>query len=1161
MPKAIFYDPQRRRWKRLRRAADIFGVVFTLLMIFFLVMLLHSVSLPKWTPEQPRHQYRALHEKEARQRPRWRQTVRGSKVTSAQVPMNSPEGIRGAFYVNWDPASYSSLRENLTAIDLLFPEWLHVLTPDGLLQAMAEDGSRFPVVRNGAAARVDDKVMPLLRLEKAETEVLPMVNNFDGLDWVDITAMLNNPAARASLREQLLVFLASDHFRGLTLDFEAFPEAAQPGYRALLGELDQDLHSRGLKLYVAVPSRNSDYDYKGVARHADGVILMNYDEHYPGGPSGAVASQDWFTTNIKLALKDIPPAKLMCAIANYGYDWQYTEQKKGRRHILAPAGVSPVSVQDAWLKAEESDADVDFDNDALNPHFAFLEDGVKHDVWFTDAVSAWNQMRAAQSLGINTFALWRLGSEDRSLWPVWDAPQDPAAPQKLRTVPPGEDVSLEGQGDIIAITARPADGRRTVTVDRATGLITAEEYDPLPVPYELTEYGSAGKEVAITFDDGPDPKWTPQILDVLKAKQVKAAFFLIGAQAWYYHSITRRIFAEGHEIGNHTWTHPDISNLRASYLKVELNATDRFFEAFLGIKPLMFRPPYSVDQEPDTADEVRPLEIVQSMGYITVGDKLDPNDWRDNPRKTAAEIAAAVLDGPLPPCKPEDLKCGNILLLHDGGGDRRETVRALPLIIDGLRARGYQIVPVSRLLGKSYADVMPPLAPAELWPARFNALGFLIFDLILSAIVAVFFCGDALMTVRLLTVGLAAAYDRFRRRPQGGAATRSYQPAVAVLIPAYNEEKVIARTVRAALASGYPRLRVIVIDDGSTDGTLALLRADFPEEIAKGALTVLTQPNSGKADALNHGLHEVTEEIFVGIDADTLIHPQAVSLLAQHFLDQRVAAVAGNAKVGNRVNLWTRWQALEYITSQNFERRALNCLGAVSVVPGAIGAWRTAAVREAGAFHRDTVAEDADLTMELLRRGYRTVYEDRAVAYTEAPGNVNELMRQRFRWSFGILQSVWKHRHVVRRRGVLGWIALPNIVIFQILLPLVSPFIDFMFVLGVATYLVQRHYHPETADPASLEKLAAYFAVFLLIDFVASAVAFALERQGADRRENVWLLGHVWLQRFAYRQVFSWVIFKTLKRAIDGRAFTWDKLERSATVRVAPAGEEAVSAK
>ena len=375
-----------------------------------------------------------------------------------------------------------------------------------------------------------------------------------------------------------------------------------------------------------------------------------------------------------------------------------------------------------------------------------------------------------------------------------------------------------------------------------------------------------------------------------------------------------------------------------------------------------------------------------------------------------------------------------------------------------------------------------------------------------------------------------------------------------MLIPAYNEEKVIERTIQGAIDSDYPNLRVIVIDDGSKDRTLEVARRAFAPEEAAGKVIIITKPNGGKAEALNYGLDHIDDaELFVGIDADTIIAPDAISRMVPHFLNPKVAAIAGNAKVGNRVNLWTRWQALEYITSQNFERRALNTMGAVSVVPGAIGAWRVSAVSEAGGYHTDTVAEDADLTMALLRNGYRVEYEDCALAFTEAPTNANALMRQRFRWSFGILQAVFKHRDVVAREGALGWVALPNILIFQILLPLVSPFIDIMFVVGTIWYFVQRVFHPDSTDPASFQKLVLFFVVFLVIDFIASSIAFALERRQPEAREDVWLLSQVWLQRFAYRQVFSIVLFRTLKRAITGRPFAWDKLDRTAAVKYNPA--------
>jgi len=481
-------------------------------------------------------------------------------------------------------------------------------------------------------------------------------------------------------------------------------------------------------------------------------------------------------------------------------------------------------------------------------------------------------------------------------------------------------------------------------------------------------------------------------------------------------------------------------------------------------------------------------------------------------------------------------------------------VLALPAIIEGVRARGYEVVPLHQLLGKTMADVMPPLPTNERWAARLNWIGFWMFDAGSKGITWIFFIGDLLMTGRLLFVGILAVYDRLRQRHYGTPAEeKAYRPAVAVLIPAYNEEKVIERTIQGALGSDYPHLRVIVIDDGSKDRTLEVARSAFMQEEAEGRVLILTKPNAGKAEALNFGLEYLTdEEVFVGIDADTIIAPDAISRLVPHFLNPKVGAVAGNAKVGNRVNLWTRWQALEYITSQNFERRALNTLGAVSVVPGAIGAWRTSAVREAGGYHTDTVAEDADLTMALLRNGYRVEYEDLALAFTEAPVNANGLMRQRFRWSFGILQAVWKHREVFGRKGVLGWVALPNILIFQILLPIVSPFIDLMFVVGALWYGIQKYFHPESTDPTSFQRLLLFFAVFMVIDFVTSAIAFALERRIPEAREDAMLLSQVWLQRFAYRQLFSLVLLKTLKRAFEGRPFAWDKLERTAAVSYTP---------
>jgi cellulose synthase/poly-beta-1,6-N-acetylglucosamine synthase-like glycosyltransferase/spore germination protein YaaH/peptidoglycan/xylan/chitin deacetylase (PgdA/CDA1 family) len=1157
MAQPVFYDPRRARWKRLRRLIDVSAVVISVLIIFFVFTALRDEPLPELLFSPQKRAFKALKESEKektrdRQKKLAARSHRKSKLAASQVKLNQSEGIRAAFYVPWEASSFSSLRSYAHQIDILYPDWLHVLTTDGRLQGVDDQTNKyFDVVQGGAALPVDDHVMPFLKAEDPGMEVFPMVNNFDGANWVgDIVGFLNNPAAHALFRQQAGLFLSSGRYRGMMIDFEAFPPSGQPGYVALLKELSGDLHARGMKLYVAVPPHSSEYDYPAIAAAADGVVLMNYDEHYPGAASGSVASQDWFVQNLTFAKNVIPQDKIICAIANYGYDW-VLKPKKGS----LPPEVHDhiVSVQDAWLAARDSDEDVNFDDDAMNPHFSYLDEhSLRHDIWFLDAVTALNQMRSAQSLGIQTFALWRLGSEDRSLWKVWDLPGDTAAAEKLRDVPPGAEVDMEGQGEVLRIESKPAHGSRDLTLDANSKLITDEVFQNLPEPYRVGRYGYSPNKVAITFDDGPDPEWTPKILDVLKQKQATATFFLIGIQTDKFSGIAKRIYGEGNTIGNHTFTHPDVTNMSTPLIKAELNLTERLFASLIGVRVTLMRPPYAIDEEPDTADQVRPLEIPQDMGYITVGNRIDPNDWSDNP--SAEKISSYVLSH-LPPCRPENLRCGNIVLLHDGGGNRAETVRALPLIIDGIRARGYEIAPVYELLGKARADVMAPLPAGELWAARLDRFGFWVFDAGIIAITWIFLVGDLLMTGRLIFIGAAAVYDRVHEKIFGKPAeVASYKPKVAVLIPAYNEEKVIERTVRAVLNSNYPNLRVIVIDDGSRDRTLEVARKAFAAEAAAGEVLILGKPNSGKAEALNFGIEHIGDaELFVGIDADTIIAQDAISRLVPHFINPKVGAIAGNAKVGNRVNLWTRWQALEYITSQNFERRALDVLGAVSVVPGAIGAWRVSAVREAGGYHIDTVAEDADLTMALLRRGYRVEYEDMALAYTEAPTNANALMRQRFRWSFGILQAVYKHRGVFARKGVLGWVALPNIVIFQILLPLVSPLIDIMFAVGTIWYYIQKHFHPDSTDPADFHKLVLFFFAFLVIDFIASAIAFALERSHPGDKEDVWLLSQVWLQRFAYRQLFSIVLFKTLKRALEGRKFAWDKLERTAAVSYVPA--------
>jgi cellulose synthase/poly-beta-1,6-N-acetylglucosamine synthase-like glycosyltransferase/peptidoglycan/xylan/chitin deacetylase (PgdA/CDA1 family)/spore germination protein YaaH len=1156
--KPVFYDPQRKRWKRFRRVIDLTAVGASIIFVLFVVRVLQTHPLKELLLPTQKFNYRAV--AEVNPKKLHRAPHRKTDKKPSEIQLNSGEGVRAAYYVDWDAASYSSLKQHISQIDILFPEWLHVVSPDGNLVSYTIDNRPFAVVDRNGVHNVDheDKVIKTITNAKVDTEIFPLVNNYDpvkGMFLPSVGDFLNSTDARANFIHQVDVFLAQNpRYHGLSIDFEEIPTAAQPGFKALLQALYADFHNRHLRLYINAPVGDNDYDLKFMAANSDGLLMMNYDAHSAESGPGAIAPQKWFVDNLKLILKDVPKEKLICAIGSYGYDWTTPlPPVRDPRHPNRKIKFDPnkvlsannVSTQEAWQEASDSEAQISLDPKSLNPHFAYDDNDahVRHQVWMLDAVTVMNEMRAARDLGIQTFALWRLGSEDQSLWKIWDKPQAADPDNDLNLIPPGADVDTEGDGDILRVIKRPQAGQRTVEMDDADIFAVDETMVKYPLSYTLQQYGYSPKRVAITFDDGPDPTWTPRILDVLKKYNVKATFLLIGETAENNVELMRRIYREGHEIGNHTFTHPDISEISNRQMEVQLNLTERLFAAKLGVEPIYFRPPYSIDQEPDTNDQAEPVDRVQQMGYIILGNKIDTDDWDEHPRKTPQEITDSVF-AQIAAMKDKPWMRGSIILMHDGGGNRQPTVDALPVLITALRAHGYQIVPVCELLGKTRNDTMPPLTTRQRWQAHVDSLAFSGLAFFNHFVIAVFYVGDILMSLRLILIGLFAVIDRFRKRKN--FAGPDYLPSVAVLIPAYNEEKVIVRTIRSVMMSTYKNIRVIVIDDGSKDATAEVARAAYPDEIASGRLLVLTKPNAGKAEALNYALDYFDDDIYVGIDADTVIAHDAIARLVPHFANPAIGAVAGNAKVGNRVNLWTRWQALEYITSQNFERRALDLFDVVMVVPGAIGAWRTSLVKAAGGYAADTVAEDADLTMNLLEQGYSVIYEDQALAFTEAPINADGLKRQRFRWSFGMLQAIFKHRGAIARHRAMGLFALPNILIFQILLPLVSPFIDLFFLAGVVQYFVDRHFHPEAASAASLYKLLTFFLAFLLIDFATSALAFSLERKHPASKGDAWLLAHIWLQRFTYRQVFSIVLFKTLKRAIDGKPFSWDKLERTA---------------
>lgn len=1125
----IFYDVERLRWRRTRRVLEVSGVVVTLLLAYFFFSILVGVELPGILLPEPRAPYRAV---PARSRAHPVTARSGAKARLARVGKvpETYDPLRAAFYVSWDPASLASLKHHYKELDVLMPEQLHAVTPDGVLTVVDYDRNQQVVQATPAAALAivqRDTLHRWMKSANLEIPMMALVNNYDGTAWriKELAQLLASPAARKRLVDGLVQYGILARQMGIVVDFEEVPESSVPHFRAFAAELGLALRAQGLKFMIGLPARDAIYDYPYFAAQCDAIILMNYDQHWQTSSPGPIAAQDWFVENINQIVRQLPPSKVMMGVANYAYDWPETPKKPA-----APA--ESLSVQDALLRASESEAQVEFDPDSLNPHYSYYDEhNIVHRVWMLDAVTAYNQLRAGERAGVQGTVLWRLGLADSSLWPIWDTlhPDDPTR-ARLEDVPPGPDLILQGDGDIWRITDTPKNGRRTLQYDAASNLFVQEHYVTYPLSWNIDQVGAAPGKVALSFDDGPDPRWTPRILDILREKEAPATFFVIGDEANQYPSLLRREFSEGHEIGNHTYSHPRFDDIPPAQLRLQLNLTQRLLESVLGAKTILFRPPYGIDHQPEYAEEIEQLPTPQEMGYILIGSRIDPHDWQQTPgsQVLAGEIVAGVM---------QQLNKGNIVLLHDGGGDREQTVQALPKIIDGLRQRHYEIVSVSDLIGKTRAQVMMPLSPKEQLEARADGFIFGIYHWLRLGMGIVFLIGIVLVSGRAVIIGLLALVEKLR--PER-ARLSDPPPAVSVLVPAYNEEHVIVETVRAALESDYPDLRVIVVNDGSTDHTGELLDSHFG---GYPRVQIIHQVNRGKSAALNQALAEAASDVVVTIDADTEVERDAIRKLARHFSDPTVGAVAGNVKVGNRSRWLTRWQALEYITSQNMEKRAFDLLNCITVVPGALGAWRRTTLQELGGFTKDTVAEDADLTIAIRRAGWRIGYDEEAVAWTEAPETASALIRQRFRWTFGTLQAVWKHGDTLFRpkHGTLGWIALPNIFIFQLLLPLISPAIDLMFfgsllLWGLAQFKILQL--PQLWTGADLERSVLFFLGFMLIDVLTCALAFVLEK-----KEDWTLLIPVLLQRFYYRQMMYVVIYRSFMGAVQGRAVGWRGVE------------------
>jgi len=1104
----VFSDPTGKRWPRLRLTLLIGGVLVFVAIVLFVqtLFVIPKMNVP-FSLRQLKGQLRALQ----RENPAgqvspasllWQKfsaTRLAAKKLAGTAPTPSPRPrkkapdneVRLAFYINGDPDSYASLQQHAAQITHVCPEWMTVVDGMGNLQ-------------------IDSDVRVSKLAATKGIALMPLLTNLVGDTWQPeaIENLAHGPAKRQDdFIQDVLAVLRNAKAAGVVVDWQQIDPAYKKDLTGFIDKLADALHDDNKQLWLCVqPGQELDYiDIDALSDNVDRFVAMLFDETSEADPPGPLASRSWFEGWLHVLLDGSDTKQWIIAIGSYGYDWPIGG-KKGEL----------ISFSEAMSRAKDAEiGSVQLQGPSYSPYFYFQDEDTEHAVWFLDAVTFLNQLRGVRDEKAGGFALYRLGSEDPAIWDALNAPHDfkfdNQTRQALELIKSTDTITDVGDGEIVTVDEDRTDGLRNLTVD-ADGYLTAKYVKFAEFP-TLYHQGAGGEhQVAITFDDGPDPRWTPKVLDILKAANVKATFFVVGVNAERYPALVRRIVNEGHEIGNHTYYHPNLALCWPEHIRLELNATQLLLETITGRATTLFRPPYAADTGPTGLSELAPLKIAEDLNYLVVLENIDPQDWA----KPGADIILRRIK--------QQRHDGNVILLHDAGGDRSQTVEALPHILDWLHTRGDSIVPLSTLLGTTRDAVMPLVQGNGQSLARIvSSTGFRVYHSIEEFLWAFMIVATALVVVRTLTVIWLAS--RFRRLPR-----TDFAEPISVVVAAYNEEKLIAESLRTLLATDYRgEVEVVIIDDGSTDQTAAEI-----ERIAENEsrIRLFRQENRGKARALQRGLAAAHNGVVVFIDADTQCQRDTLPRLLEPFADERIGAVSGHAKVGNLRTFIARCQALEYTCGFNLDRRAYNRWNCITVVPGAISAIRKDAIDEAGGLSLQTLAEDTDLTLSLHRRRQRIVYVPEAIAWTEAPETVATLAQQRSRWAYGTLQCLWKHRDMVFNWNyrALGWFSLPSIWFFQIILIAITPAVD-LFLLASLPF-------------GAWNAVLPFVITFLAMDVLLATLACILEREPILRAWRILPM------RLIYRPMLSYCIWKAILRAVKGAWVSWGKLERTASVPV-----------
>lgn len=1006
------------------------------------------------------------------------------------------------FQPDW---THISLRKNLGLVDVLIPEWYDFDPHTNKLESLnSHSAYEVEIDELIAGQRERLKLLPAVRIDA-----------YVGAT-VETPEMIAERGRRAA--QVLLDEARARNYDGMCLDFSNTWSDLKAQVNVLVPAFLQAFRKAGKETCLS-----AQFDALDALRPADTglidhlVVLVGRQSSRTGFPS-ALAPQALIEEQARIIAARPDAAKIVIALGTQSAQWNSSDP--------VPAKLSYVQ---AMSRLAIAGALPETAGGSLNSYAEFTDsEGHFNAIWIQDIATAFNVISAFGDTPIQRFAVWPVGGEDPAIWSLFDP--RPGIGEALAFTDISDYVTYSGTGPLLGYSGYPVTGIRSLSLSADGRRIANIEQIQLPAPHQIIRWGQLpDNAVVLTFDDGPDPVFTPQILDVLKEMDVQATFFVVGMNISQNRDIIERMIDEGHLIGSHSYTHAKLSEKGTLRTNVELAAVQKALESATGRNTLLFRMPFGWGYGPIEGSAARPFGDVTASGYIMVSSEIVPPDWQQVSADSILSFVRTQLGA----------GAGRVIVMHDSGGNRDNVVAVLKPMIKQLRDQGYRFASLAEVVGASSEDLMPNI---EATASLLDRASLLFLRYLTVALEGAFWLVVAMGVSRALAILILSQL----RKPHT-TRVKVAQPAVSVLVPAFCEESVIEKTVHAVLGSDYRNFDVIVVDDGSTDNTFEVLQREFGTD---PRVKLIRKENGGKASALNLAVASSDAEIVVAIDADTMIKSDAIGMLVRHFTDPRIGAVAGNVKVGNRRGMLGKFQALEYITAQNIDRRAQELVNGVLVVPGSIGAWRKEAIEAAGYYKSETLAEDADLTVSVIRCGYRVVFEPDAIAITEAPETVRQFLIQRLRWVLGMMQMGWKHKSAVLDRKGLGLFSLPDLFFFGVIMQILAPLADFAFVLAI--YNLVSDVLADAAvfyDKGSAAKIVLAYLALPLLDLLIAVMAFQLEP-----REQRRLIALVPLQRFFYRQLLYYSALRALRRALTGRFEGWEKIRRMSSVSAVQAG-------